>query len=196
MGKTGAVHTVVEHTAVGKHRHHEQRQQGNQRRHGGSHGERARPECNQGRAQPGKQGMASGLHSPLIEMNARIGTHGGVEPLCVGDGFCLRRHAHGHVAGFVRQGGGRGLDPVERTILAPVFDHPGPGTAFLEGGPHIPKGLLGHIRMANQLVGLANQFVPCVAGGFDELIIAIDNRPFEVRAADDRAPWPQYILNA
>ena len=56
-------------------------------------------------------------------------------------------------------------------ILAAVFNHTPPGFTGFYGLPEILEGARWHVRMPYQVVGLADQFVHCVAGHFGELFI-------------------------
>lgn len=48
--------------------------------------------------------------------------------------------------------------------------------------------------MANDVMGLTNQFLAAVAGGFDKIIIDVGDNAFFIGPADDAALWTNNVF--
>src|SRR5262245_3601793 len=68
---------------------------------------------------------------------------------------------------------GTGKYPIEIPVLSAVLDRAGPGLAHLERGPEILERFHRHIRMANNIVRLADQLRFRESGCGHELVIEI-----------------------
>ena len=81
--------------------------------------------------------------------------------------------------------GNIGHDPVKAAILAPVLDNAAPRQLSLEIAPQVGKSVFGHVRMANQVVGLPDQFLARKAADGAEGFIDLGDTPFQVGARVD-----------
>src|SRR3989344_4917087 len=91
--------------------------------------------------------------------------------------------AHGHVArGLValHERGDVGHHPVERAVLAPVLDRGRPRVAAGNGLPHVAVGLLGHVGVSDDVVGLAQQLFLLVPADLDEHRVAVQDAALEI----------------
>ena len=73
------------------------------------------------------------------------------------------------------------------TILAAVFHHAAPGATGLDGLPQVCKGGLGHVRVTDDVLALADQFFPAEAGNLDEGIVGVGDDTFEIGFGNDGA---------
>ena len=86
--------------------------------------------------------------------------------------------AHRQVAHrFVPLQNGRdvGTHPVVVTVFAPVFHQPGPRLAPPHGGPHVFECCCWHVRVANDVVWLADQLLVAVTTDAHKRRIAVGN---------------------
>jgi hypothetical protein len=88
-----------------------------------------------------------------------------------------------------------GVHPVEVAVLAPVLHQALPGLAGLERGPQIGEHRRGHVRMADQVVGLAQQFLALEAADARELVIDVGDVALEVGHGDQEAALLNQMLN-
>ncbi|MNY50885.1 hypothetical protein D3C86_1864310 [compost metagenome] len=77
-----------------------------------------------------------------------------------------------------------GVDHVQATALADVRDHTSPDFAFFDGVPHLLVRALGHGRMTNHTVGLAQQFLLVVTGELAEQIVDVSDVALQVRGGN------------
>lgn len=106
-----------------------------------------------------------------------------------GHGFHLRRGATADrlVAidpPLLEDRGDIGIHPIVTPILAAVFHHAAPGFALLELAPEVSKGSLGHVRVANHVVVLADELSPAVPRYPAEVIIGVGDHTLQVRSGD------------
>ena len=90
--------------------------------------------------------------------------------------------AHGDVAvGIairIQEGAYGGIDPVVGAIFTAVFDFALPDFAGFDGVPQVFEGTFRHVRVADDIVGLAKEFIQGVLGDFAEFLIGIgDDAP-------------------
>ena len=78
--------------------------------------------------------------------------------------------------------------------LGPVLDHTHPGLAGLQVIPHILEYGLGHVRMADDVVSLANQFFPGETADFHKLFVAVGDHPFQVRGGNQPPAFPHFYF--
>ena len=96
----------------------------------------------------------------------RLAAHLGIQGFG-GRNFCraglgAHRHVSAWLAAF-HDGSDVGTHPVVVAVLAPVFHQTCPGLAPANGAPHVLVGLWRHVRVANDVVRLADEFVVAVA---------------------------------
>src|SRR5690606_17773260 len=99
-------------------------------------------------------------------------------------GLAPHRHvAHVRIALVV----GRGVraDPVMVAVLAPVLDHAHPGATGLQRAPEIGEGGRRHVRMADEVVRLAEQLGFAEAAGTHERGVDVDDKAAPVGARDE-----------
>ena len=83
-----------------------------------------------------------------------------------------------------------GDHPIVVAVFAAVLHQPGPGHALAKGVPQVTKSFLGHIRVAHQVVRLAQQFFFAKAAEFDEDLVAVGDAPLQVGGRNHRlAGW-------
>src|SRR5690606_13898585 len=95
--------------------------------------------------------------------------------------------AYGCIAGdlaMFEYGHGVGQHPVVTTVLASVLDEAQPRLLGLQGSPKILKRLRRHVRMADDIMRLADQFSTTVAADFDESGIGINDVAADVGLRD------------
>ena len=109
------------------------------------------------------------------------------ERLIQGSDFCnpllIGSTTQRHVAHDIRALPNRrdiGLNPVEITVLAAIFDVTRPGAALLEIDPQILKSLWRHIRMTNHIVRLADQLGLGITADVAEILAHIGDPPLEI----------------
>ena len=93
------------------------------------------------------------------------------------------RHVTGDLSLRVGQGGDVGQHPVVVAILAPV-DDARPGLALGNGGPHVPKGFFGHVRVADHVVRLTQHVLPAKATDLKKGRVAIEDATLQVGGRD------------
>ena len=98
--------------------------------------------------------------------------------------------AHRHIAGglailFDRHDKSR--HPVVVAIFTAVFHHAFPGVSVFEREPHVFENTGRHVRVAQDILAGANQFVALKAGYLDKGVIGVSDHPLEVGLGDDGA---------
>ena len=123
------------------------------------------------------------LH-PVPQRNAGFAcTYGGIQffrPLHV---FSVRAGSDGLVPDHLTVlGYGRnvGTDPIVVTVLAPIFYQTHPGLAGFQMGPHVFVGGRRHIRMPDDVVGLADQLITSETTHLDKRRVTVANLPFQI----------------
>ena len=61
------------------------------------------------------------------------------------------------------------------------------GTQILLSEQHCSKGGLGHVRVTDDVLALADQFFPAEAGNLDEGIVGVGDDTFEIGFGNDGA---------
>ena len=82
---------------------------------------------------------------------------------------------------------GIGQHPVVVAVLAAVLDVAGPRAAFLQRPPQILEGLHRHVRMAHQVVRLADQFRFGKAADVQEILVDVVDAALHVGLGYDQA---------
>ena len=149
-----------------------------------------RPEADQRRQQqrPGEtqhRRQRRQVHQPATAV-----PDGPVQTLRPGDIGPLRRYPNRFVADHVAVLENRrhvGADPVVIAVLGPVFYDAHPGPAGLEVIPHVFEHRLRHVRMADDVVGLAQQFLAGKTAYFDEFVVAVGDHAFQIGGGDQTA---------
>lgn len=75
--------------------------------------------------------------------------------------------------------------PVGIPVFTAIFNYADPRSATGNVGPEIRENSGRYIRVANDIVRLANQFSFTVTADFDEIRIGVDNAPSKIRARND-----------
>jgi hypothetical protein len=134
------------------------------------------------------QGATPVHHLTLVQADAGLPLHAGIQGLGGGDLIAACLDAHRHVARVVGKGGDGGLHPVVAAILAPVLDDAAPRTPGHDGLPQIPERLFRHVGMTHDVVGLTDQLSALETTGKHKLVIARNDTTLEVGPADDGRP--------
>src|SRR5690606_18350533 len=66
-----------------------------------------------------------------------------------------------------------GADPVVIAVLAAILDHAQPGAARTDAGPEMGEGAGRHVRVAQEVVLLAEQLAFAIAGDLDEIRVDV-----------------------
>jgi hypothetical protein len=74
------------------------------------------------------------------------------------------------------------------TILAAIFNQPGPGSASFQDIPHIRECLRRHVRMADDIVCLPKQFTFSEAANVEKNAIDVGYLPLQVSRRDYALP--------
>ena len=114
---------------------------------------------------------AQGAHPARVQLEGVVAAgallrHLGVQRLGRSHLFAGGPKAHRHVAhglAVIEDGSDVRLHPVVVAIGAAVFHGARPGPTAPNRGPHVLERLRRHVRVANQVVGLAHQLVVAVA---------------------------------
>ena len=139
-------------------------------------------------AAPGIDHQTAGVESVHLSARLLFGPHLGVKVL---GGVHLLARGHGadrHVtprAVAVHQRRHVGHHPVVGAVLAPVLHRGGPGVALADGVPHVPVRLLGHVRVADQVVRLPQQFFLGEPADRYERRVAIQDPTLQVCRRDE-----------
>ena len=121
----------------------------------------------------------------LAQAQLGLAPHARVQRLGGADLLAARAHAHRHVAA-VHLGRHRSAHPVMVTVLAAVLDHPGPGAPGLDRRPEVAEGFGRHVRVAQDVVRLADQLIDDIAADLGEIVIDEGDPPFVVGMRNDR----------
>nr|GFD52143.1 hypothetical protein [Tanacetum cinerariifolium] len=78
-----------------------------------------------------------------------------------------------------------GADPIVVAVLAAVFHHAHPGFALLDGLPHVGEHGGWHVRVADQVVWLADQLLAGKTAEGDKGVIAVGDMAAEVSGGDE-----------
>ena len=78
-----------------------------------------------------------------------------------------------------------GIDPIVVSVLAAVFDQPAPRVACLDGIPQILEGLRRHVRMAQNVVVLPDQFIFRVAADANQIGVDVGDDAFEIGSGNN-----------
>ncbi len=73
-------------------------------------------------------------------------------------------------------------------VLAAVLDDAHPVLAGLEVAPHVREHRRRHVRMAHDVVRLADQFLAAVAADRHEIRIAVGDVALQIGGGDERDP--------
>ena len=104
-----------------------------------------------------------------------------------------QRHDADHLAVFPDRRG-VSLDPVKVAVLAAVLDVADPGPACQDIAPEIGKGFGRHVRMAHDVVRLADQFLLRETGDVEEVLIDVGDATLQIGLGDDRLAVFQHDL--
>jgi hypothetical protein len=140
--------------------------------------------------EPGSQAKAGFNHLPFADGQPRrpslaekaIGTFRRL------DLFPGRRCPHRHIPGddiILKNRGGIGQYPVMVPVLAAVLNQPGPRPLLLDRCPKIGKRLRRHVRVANNIVGLADQLGFAEAANLKKSLVNVGDLPLEISLRDD-----------
>ena len=77
-----------------------------------------------------------------------------------------------------------GTDPVVIAVFRPVLDHAHPGFALFDGFPHVAEHRWRHVRVAHQVMGLADQLVVGEPADRHESVVAVGYAAVEVRSGN------------
>ncbi len=101
----------------------------------------------------------------------------------------------GHLVAFL-DGRDIGIHPVMIAVLAAVVHHPHPGLALLDGVPEILEGRRRHVRVTDDIVVLAQQFLLAETAGTNEVLVDVPDDPFPVRGGNNLHGGIQDLLLA
>ncbi len=159
--------------------------------------QRGQRDADQGQCEsPGqRQGLPDGTpgHPPGVDdqppvEGALAGTAFAEVPVGVFGRLHLGRHGlgpHRHVAhhgAAADHGGGVGAHPVVVAVLAAVLDQGRPRLTGLQRGPHVGKGLGGHVRVADHVVGLPEYVFTLETTDLDEGLVGVGDVALRVGA--------------
>ncbi len=126
--------------------------------------------------QPGQPGQCLAVTDP------------GIELLCPGDVVILGTGADRLVFDdlllIVENRRDVGVDPVELTTLGAVLYQPHPALALLQAAPHVGERGLGHVGVADQIVGLPFHFGRAVARHIAKVLVGISDVTGGIRGRD------------
>jgi hypothetical protein len=109
-------------------------------------------------------------------------------------GLGTHRHVADGAAVFLDRGD-VGLNPVEVAVLAAVLHQASPWDAGANGLPQVGKRFRRHVRVADDVLRLANQLRSGIAADVLEVRIYVDDIAFQVGLGDDRLVFVQlYFL--
>ena len=128
---------------------------------------------------------AARLQREAAGARVRLAAHLGIKRLGGGGfggaGLGAHRHVAARLAAF-QDGRDVGAHPVVVTVLAAVLDQARPGLAPADGAPQVLVGLGGHVGVADDVVGLADELVVAVAAHAHEGRVAVGDLAFGVGA--------------
>lgn len=149
------------------------------------------PQRNHGRqaqqqAEPDRQGVGEGRQPErqrgLVSAQPGIDALGPLLDLLTGGG--THRLILHHLAVGILERRDEGADPVVIAILAAILHRPHPAFAGPNMVPEIGEGLLGHIRVAHQVVVLPLQLLQIEAGDMAKLVVGIGDPALQIRGGD------------
>ncbi len=106
-------------------------------------------------------------------------------------------HADGHIAGGLAVAHHRHrvrAHPVMIAIFPQVFHDAAPGFALLQGVPHVGEGGFWHVRVANEVVRLAHQFIQRVTTHLDKGVIGLGNVAVQIGGGHECGVIFQWVL--
>ena len=177
---------------------------------GGQHGQGHRDRLHQPQAHRGggaqqpheAPGKVLALHGAAVQCvhgmpGLRFGAHLGVQGVgrlhLLARGQGAHRQETRHLRA-VAQRGDVGLHPVEVAVLAAVFHQPRPRQACDNGVPQVAESLGWHVRVADQVVGLAQQLFVHEAAHIDEGGVAVGDPALGVGDGHQGVPLGEHEL--
>ena len=130
---------------------------------------------------------AEGLEQETVAPRS-LPVQGSVEALGALHPGTIRGHAHRLVTGdlaVLEDGGDEGVHPVVIPVLAAVLHHPHPCLALLDGVPQVLEGGGGHVRVADDVVGLLQQLLLAETGYPAEILVGRGDAALGVGGGDD-----------
>src|SRR5690606_12829429 len=125
------------------------------------------------------------------------GAHGLVERFRGTDFFAPGPDAHGHIADrptVLHDWSDVRAHPVIAAVLASVLNHPGPRLAPSDRLPEICERLARHVRMAHDVLRLADAFLQGELAAREKRLVRVSDSAVEIRSRDDHIAIWQDVL--